>query len=223
MKTLACISTLIGLLGSSAYASGTWNLTTDWQNDTNPNGAWSYGQINGTVFSQLAWNNLTGTYGDGAGFDGAFVYQNGLSVPAFGIGPGQISLESDWGSAAAQWTAPANGVYDITVAIGGTTATEGGGYGNNFAYNAGLNINGSSPAGSFLDNVMSWDVNDVYLQAGQSVTAYVINPGYADGGNNQTEFTVTAVPEPTTIISGMLMLLPFGASTLRILRRNRAA
>jgi len=35
--------------------------------------------------------------------------------------------------------------------------------------------------------------------------------------------TVSAVPEPTTIISGVLMLLPFGASTLRILRRNRAA
>jgi hypothetical protein len=35
--------------------------------------------------------------------------------------------------------------------------------------------------------------------------------------------TLTAVPEPTTLISGALMLLPFGASTLRILRRNRAA
>lgn len=33
--------------------------------------------------------------------------------------------------------------------------------------------------------------------------------------------TLNAVPEPTTIISGVLMLLPFGASTLRILRRNR--
>jgi len=31
------------------------------------------------------------------------------------------------------------------------------------------------------------------------------------------------VPEPTTMISGALLLLPFGASTLRILRRNRAA
>jgi hypothetical protein len=35
--------------------------------------------------------------------------------------------------------------------------------------------------------------------------------------------TFSVVPEPTTIISGVLMLLPFGASTLRILRRNRAA
>lgn len=31
------------------------------------------------------------------------------------------------------------------------------------------------------------------------------------------------VPEPTTMIAGALLLLPFGASTLRILRRNRAA
>jgi hypothetical protein len=30
------------------------------------------------------------------------------------------------------------------------------------------------------------------------------------------------VPEPTTIIAGGLLLLPFGASTLRIVRRNRA-
>ncbi len=35
--------------------------------------------------------------------------------------------------------------------------------------------------------------------------------------------TLTAVPEPTTIISGALMLLPFGASTLRILRRREVA
>jgi hypothetical protein len=34
---------------------------------------------------------------------------------------------------------------------------------------------------------------------------------------------VTAVPEASTIIAGALLLLPFGASTLRILRRNRTA
>jgi len=31
------------------------------------------------------------------------------------------------------------------------------------------------------------------------------------------------VPEPTTMIAGVMMLLPFGASTLRFLRKNRAA
>lgn len=34
---------------------------------------------------------------------------------------------------------------------------------------------------------------------------------------------VIAVPEPTTILAGALLALPFGASLLRILRRNRAA
>jgi len=38
----------------------------------------------------------------------------------------------------------------------------------------------------------------------------------------EVNLTITAVPEPTTIISGVLMLLPFGASTLRILRRRVA-
>ncbi|MGH7972845.1 MAG: hypothetical protein ACREIC_29370, partial [Limisphaerales bacterium] len=31
---------------------------------------------------------------------------------------------------------------------------------------------------------------------------------------------LTAVPEPATILAGALLLLPFGASTIRILRRN---
>jgi hypothetical protein len=34
---------------------------------------------------------------------------------------------------------------------------------------------------------------------------------------------ITAVPEPTTLIAGLSLLLPFGASTLRILRRRQSA
>jgi hypothetical protein len=37
------------------------------------------------------------------------------------------------------------------------------------------------------------------------------------------KLTATAVPEPTTLMAGGLLLLPFAASTLRILRRNRTA
>jgi hypothetical protein len=35
--------------------------------------------------------------------------------------------------------------------------------------------------------------------------------------------TVVAVPEPTTMISGTMLLLPFGGSALRILRRRQVA
>jgi hypothetical protein len=52
----------------------------------------------------------------------------------------------------------------------------------------------------------------------------------ANGGANGGAALVTGfaagngtVPEPTTVLAGALLLLPFGASTLRILRRNRAA
>jgi hypothetical protein len=37
------------------------------------------------------------------------------------------------------------------------------------------------------------------------------------------DISLTAVPEPTTMIAGALLLLPFGASTLRVLRKHRTA
>jgi len=46
--------------------------------------------------------------------------------------------------------------------------------------------------------------------------------GNPTGANVEFSGNVSVVPEPTTMISGVLLLLPFGASTLRILRRNRA-
>jgi hypothetical protein len=45
----------------------------------------------------------------------------------------------------------------------------------------------------------------------------------ANGANLFGEATLTAVPEASTMIAGALLLLPFGASTLRILRKNRTA
>jgi hypothetical protein len=51
--------------------------------------------------------------------------------------------------------------------------------------------------------------------------------GYPAGWDAASDANVqvfgTPVPEPTTMIAGALLLLPFGASTLRILRKNRAA
>ena len=41
--------------------------------------------------------------------------------------------------------------------------------------------------------------------------------------NEVSDSAVSAVPEPATLISGVLMLLPFGASLVRILRKCRAA
>jgi hypothetical protein len=66
--------------------------------------------------------------------------------------------------------------------------------------------------------------------ASPPAVGYVLkpNPTFSGAGQdmillasgNPSGYT-TPVPEPTTIISGALLLLPFGASTLRVLRRNR--
>jgi hypothetical protein len=39
----------------------------------------------------------------------------------------------------------------------------------------------------------------------------------------QQSFHQTAVPEPSTVVAGALLLLPFGVSTLRILRKNKVS
>jgi hypothetical protein len=49
---------------------------------------------------------------------------------------------------------------------------------------------------------------------------------FANGSIQDTysqNIQILAVPEPTTMVAGALLLLPFGASTLRILRKNRTA
>ena len=46
-------------------------------------------------------------------------------------------------------------------------------------------------------------------------------PGNIFASISQVEQSFEQVPEPTTVLAGALLLLPLGASTLRILRKNR--
>jgi hypothetical protein len=227
----AALGVSVVLAGQATFANISWDLAGDWNPPANPNGTWSYGQISGAggAFTPLPWIPVSGSpvadgiYGAGnpSAPTGGFVFKNTGLVPAYGTAPGQVSLESDNGSAAVQWTAPATGKYDLSVAIGGTTAADSFGTGNAFAQFAGLDINGNVlTPNSFVNNIKSWDINNVSLIAGETIDAYVLNPGYSGSGNTQTAFTVTAVPEPSTYLAGALMLVPFGSSALRQLRKK---
>jgi hypothetical protein len=71
------------------------------------------------------------------------------------------------------------------------------------------------PAGFSLDYAV--------LGAGSGTPVQVVgSEGQGFFGPNLS-FSISTVPEPTTMIAGALLLLPFGASTLRILRKNRTA
>jgi hypothetical protein len=50
-----------------------------------------------------------------------------------------------------------------------------------------------------------------------------LNGGWDKPSDVNVEVYGTPVPEPTTMIAGALLLLPFGVSTVRKLRKNRAA
>ncbi|HEY5298823.1 MAG TPA: hypothetical protein VIK59_12960 [Verrucomicrobiae bacterium] len=63
------------------------------------------------------------------------------------------------------------------------------------------------------------EVFETGVEIGDWDNAAAIIPASA----NIDSITISSVPEPTTIIAGAMLLLPFGLSTLRILRRNRIA
>lgn len=65
------------------------------------------------------------------------------------------------------------------------------------------------------------------LPYGQSTVSYVGleigDGGIGSGTANISSITISSVPEPTTIIAGVAMRRPFGASALRILRQKLPA
>lgn len=75
------------------------------------------------------------------------------------------------------------------------------------------------PAGGWLPGGIEGGlgVNGVTGNADPYLNPLLLGLGY------HATFTsdVEPVPEPTTIVAGALLLLPFGASTLRIFRKNR--
>jgi hypothetical protein len=87
-----------------------------------------------------------------------------------------------------------------------------------------VSYEGSDAVAFWADYTVSDNV--VYIQ--ETGGPYTIYTATNDSGDSIT-YQITpqvhnvVVPEPTTMIAGALLLLPFGASTLRILRKSRAA
>src|ERR1035441_62369 len=93
------------------------------------------------------------------------------------------------------------------------------------------------PPGSLTANNVDWSTTTGLTLADQSIVlgfSTSIAPTWGNGQATDTAppspwaTTITGqlipdpIPEPTTMIAGALLLLPFGASTLRILRRRTA-
>jgi hypothetical protein len=108
------------------------------------------------------------------------------------------------------------GAYILSTQAGGNSMLNNGVNGLSWNF-AAVNPGSSSPTLSFESSL---------YPGSASANASDHNPPspwYSSPGGQLVPAPVAAVPEPTTLISGALLLLPFGASTLRIMRRNRVA
>ena len=111
----------------------------------------------------------------------------------------------------------------------------GGLWDNNGNFNQGAGPNGVNSLAAFLALYPNATIMNNIVNGGagnEGITLLVgedgnyINNGYVDGvtiNGTTYDFELTPVPEPTTMVAGAMLLLPFGASTLRMLRRKQTA
>ena len=91
----------------------------------------------------------------------------------------------------------------------------------------------ASQSGTFTDLQVDpggvstvWETFSLQFQATGPSTIITLQATDANSGNafvGLANVNVSPVPEPTTMLAGALLLLPFGAITLRILRKTRTA
>jgi|ERR1035438_3449382 hypothetical protein len=105
---------------------------------------------------------------------------------------------------------------DETAAIGGVV-------GGTVVGNSHLQIgDNSDPPAETGDNLIINPSQSV-LYVTKDIGFAVISPNGGFVSLSRVTQSFHQVPEPTTMIAGALLLLPFGASTLRMLRKNRTA
>ncbi|MGA3268725.1 MAG: hypothetical protein ABSE16_18135 [Verrucomicrobiota bacterium] len=87
-----------------------------------------------------------------------------------------------------------------------------------------FNIGGTTIGSITLSGTGTWETFTASFVAGSGLPAFIDLDTDLNGNDFVvSEISITPVPETTTMIAGALLLLPFGASMLRILRRNRMA
>ena len=248
---LAAMVTGLAVMGLPITSSATiYNPATDFSTSVNPTGVWSYGwsqtlgapfNIDTTVIQNLGgvngvaqWqgNQPPGADGNPSVFKNTTASQQTISsilIPAgdLAMHPGSADQDS-----VIQFKAPTAGQYLISGSFFGLdqvgpTSTDIHVLVNNNALFNGV-VNGYGPgtgtppffgltvtlaAGGIIDFAVGDD-------SGSGRDAGGANFSYDSTG---LAATITAVPEPTTMVAGALLFLPFGLSTVRILRRSRMA
>ncbi len=172
--------------------------------------------------SQYSYNENSGAVAGGAGVD-ATDSHTGLPMDNISIGTAWLYSQFRAGTLANYFTGNRlQNAGDLQVAIWYledevSSLTYNGANGTAF-FNAAIAGTHTTATTVFDDSNGAYGVIALNLFNGPYSTPVIINGVTYNLNQDQ----LAMVPEPTTMIAGALLLLPFGASTLRILRRNRS-
>lgn len=225
---LASLALALTITPASAV-SGSWDMAADWSiSNGNPNGAWVYGYLEAGVFT--AFNSTcvdgapVGTYQDTWRHNNDYDAWGNFAK----VGPeGDINAWTSYRPAGtcnggpgaelrqttAVWVAPTAGDYAVNIVISGLSVKAEGTtvdafvYGN-YAQIASAEIRGfvGTPAANFTDgwgNAPSYTFSQTMSFGAGDTVAVGVNSG-PDGGAADCygiAFTVTPVPEPSSILS----------------------
>jgi hypothetical protein len=164
-------------------------------------------------YAGLNWNNFyvyAGGSDPNSGYAPAVVSQNNVAFNGFGasatISDGTFDLDS------AYLTAAWNDNLQVEV-IGMLGAT--------ILYDNTYTLSATAPT---LVNFNYLGIDSVqFISSGGTPHGGYDGTGTQFAMDNLTVNENAAVPEPTTVIAGAMLLLPFGLNTVRLLRKQRAA
>ncbi|MGA3266034.1 MAG: hypothetical protein ABSE16_04345 [Verrucomicrobiota bacterium] len=201
---------------TSGYISGTTGYLSDGvQSDNEPEGVLNGYQI--PVASGVGGSTLDylGLY---SAFGGGYPQLGWVAIYAYG------TPNSDYGTT--------TGLLDL-IHFDNSIAYNGKLYDQMFWYSTegSGNLADHMPPSSVISAVLAYHYLTSVTENANGLASYTppgeYNAGYNYGGTTQYTYdfqsAVIPVPEASTIIAGTLLVLPFGASALRILRRNRIA
>ena len=201
MKTLLAMIAVGSVAGLSAQAT---LVNGSFEDTVQPSGSWNnYSSINGWTGGEYGIelrNNVAGTAADGNNFVELDTYHNSSMFQTV--------------------TTTLGGVYNFSFAYAPRAGVAADSNGIEAWFNNTLvaSVTGDGTVSS------AWTEYTFQVTGTGSDTLLFKAVGTDDslgGSLDSVAFTATAVPEPSTCIAGALLLLPFGVSAFRGLRKNR--
>jgi hypothetical protein len=227
MKRIQIAIMAVGVAGAMS-ASATTYSGSDFSTMASYNGTYVPATLLTPGYEHLAYGladpigdavvGVRGPLGTLNGVSMSFQYSNPILTGNAPFAAFGVSVDGTWGGTAQE--------YDIISENGNQLI------GTSLVHVWDLNANADVPglSGVTLNSILGvGDSYDLAPYGGLQVMrayAYIGDTGGPSIGSvDINSITVGAyeVPEPTTMIAGALLLLPFGATTLRMLRKNRTA